>query len=61
MGQSSVDCGKLSGMPSVSFTIGGKTFDLAPEEVRLMNVYDMQNLLFTLHLGILMFGSSHYI
>ncbi|XP_016560147.1 aspartic proteinase isoform X2 [Capsicum annuum] len=32
MGQSSVDCGKLSGMPSVSFTIGGKTFDLAPEE-----------------------------
>uniref|UniRef100_A0A3Q7F5Y3 Aspartic proteinase n=1 Tax=Solanum lycopersicum TaxID=4081 RepID=A0A3Q7F5Y3_SOLLC len=32
MGQSAVDCGKLSGMPSVSFTIGGKKFDLAPEE-----------------------------
>ncbi|CAL0301145.1 unnamed protein product [Lupinus luteus] len=32
MGQSSVDCGKLSSMPNVSFTIGGKTFDLAPEE-----------------------------
>ncbi|KAK4347603.1 hypothetical protein RND71_033942 [Anisodus tanguticus] len=33
MGQSAVDCGKLSGMPSVSFTIGGKTFDLSPEEL----------------------------
>lgn len=32
MGQSAVDCGRLSGMPSVSFTIGGKTFDLSPEE-----------------------------
>ncbi|KAF1890797.1 hypothetical protein Lal_00043094 [Lupinus albus] len=32
MGQSSVDCGKLSSMPNVSFTIGGKTFDLAPQE-----------------------------
>ncbi|XP_059286072.1 aspartic proteinase [Lycium ferocissimum] len=32
MGQSAVDCGKLSGMPCVSFTIGGKTFDLSPEE-----------------------------
>ncbi|CAN4083762.1 unnamed protein product [Withania somnifera] len=27
-----VDCGKLSGMPTVSFTIGGKKFDLSPEE-----------------------------
>uniref|UniRef100_A0A1S3B267 Uncharacterized protein n=1 Tax=Cucumis melo TaxID=3656 RepID=A0A1S3B267_CUCME len=32
MGQSAVDCGKLSSMPSVSFTIGDKVFDLAPEE-----------------------------
>lgn len=32
MGQSAVDCGKLFGMPSVSFTIGGRTFDLSPEE-----------------------------
>ncbi|PIA28385.1 hypothetical protein AQUCO_07000011v1 [Aquilegia coerulea] len=31
-GQSAVDCGSLSTMPQVSFTIGGKQFDLAPEE-----------------------------
>ncbi|KAH9749610.1 Aspartic proteinase A2 [Citrus sinensis] len=33
MGESAVDCGKLSSMPIVSFTIGGKVFDLSPEEV----------------------------
>ncbi|KAL9320816.1 hypothetical protein ACSQ67_012655 [Phaseolus vulgaris] len=32
MGQSSVDCGKLSSMPIVSFTVGGKVFDLSPKE-----------------------------
>ena len=32
MGESAVDCGSLSTMPTVSFTIGGKTFDLAPEQ-----------------------------
>ncbi|XP_010244475.1 PREDICTED: aspartic proteinase A1-like isoform X2 [Nelumbo nucifera] len=32
MGQSSVDCDKLSSMPIVSFTIGGKVFDLTPQE-----------------------------
>ncbi|OMO64833.1 Peptidase A1 [Corchorus olitorius] len=32
MGESGVDCGSLSSMPTVSFTIGGKVFDLAPEE-----------------------------
>ncbi|XP_057962427.1 aspartic proteinase-like [Malania oleifera] len=32
MGESAVDCESLSSMPSVSFTIGGKTFDLSPEE-----------------------------
>jgi len=32
MGESAVDCSSLSSMPSVSFTIGGKTFDLAPEQ-----------------------------
>ncbi|KAL6990754.1 Aspartic endopeptidase [Sarracenia purpurea var. burkii] len=32
MGESAVDCGSLSSMPNVSFTIGGKVFDLAPEE-----------------------------
>ncbi|KNA19643.1 hypothetical protein SOVF_059660 [Spinacia oleracea] len=32
MGESAVDCSRLSTMPSVSFTIAGKTFDLGPEE-----------------------------
>ncbi|XP_057431721.1 aspartic proteinase [Lotus japonicus] len=32
MGASAVDCGKISSMPIVSFTIGGKVFDLAPQE-----------------------------
>ncbi|CAN6445560.1 unnamed protein product [Victoria cruziana] len=32
MGESAVDCGALSSMPSVSFTIGGQTFDLSPEQ-----------------------------
>ncbi|KAL3820732.1 hypothetical protein ACJIZ3_006637 [Penstemon smallii] len=32
MGQSSVDCGAISSMPTVSFTIGGKVFDLSPKE-----------------------------
>ncbi|KAF2304957.1 hypothetical protein GH714_000716 [Hevea brasiliensis] len=32
MGQSAVDCGSLSSMPTVSFTIGGKIFYLTPEE-----------------------------
>lgn len=38
MGESAVDCGGLSSMPNVSFTIGGRQFDLAPEEV-CHNVY----------------------
>jgi len=33
MGESSVDCGNISSLPVVSFTIGGRTFDLHPEEV----------------------------
>lgn len=32
MGESAVDCSSLSSMPPVSFTIGGKVFDLGPEE-----------------------------
>ncbi|OWM75382.1 aspartic proteinase A1-like [Punica granatum] len=32
MGESSVDCNTLSTMPKVSFTIGGKVFDLEPEQ-----------------------------
>ncbi|GAA0164192.1 aspartic protease [Lithospermum erythrorhizon] len=32
MGESAVDCGSISKMPTVSFTIGGKVFDLSPKE-----------------------------
>ncbi|XP_008800699.2 aspartic proteinase oryzasin-1-like isoform X1 [Phoenix dactylifera] len=32
MGESSVDCASLASMPSVSFTIGGKSFELTPEQ-----------------------------
>jgi phytepsin len=32
MGESAVDCNSVSSMPSVSFTIGGKTFNLKAEE-----------------------------
>lgn len=32
MGESAVDCSGLSSMPNVSFTIGGKSFDLTPEQ-----------------------------
>ncbi|CAA0826503.1 Aspartic proteinase A1 [Striga hermonthica] len=32
MGESGVDCGSISSLPTVSFTIGGKIFDLSPEE-----------------------------
>ncbi|XP_077250936.1 aspartic proteinase A1-like [Tasmannia lanceolata] len=32
MGESAVDCSALSSMPSVSFTIGSKTFALTPEQ-----------------------------
>lgn len=33
MGESAVDCGSIASMPTVSFTIGGKTFDLSSKEV----------------------------
>jgi hypothetical protein len=33
MGESAVDCDGLSSMPNVSFTIGGRVFDLSPEQV----------------------------
>lgn len=32
MGESAIDCNSIAGMPSVSFTIGGKKFDLTPEQ-----------------------------
>ncbi|KAJ1405566.1 Saposin-like type B, region 1 [Sesbania bispinosa] len=32
MGESSVDCGNITMLPVISFTIGGRTFDLGPEE-----------------------------
>lgn len=35
LGESVVDCGGLSTLPNVSFTIGGKVFDLSPEQVSL--------------------------
>lgn len=31
--ESLVDCSKVSSMPTISFTIGGKTFPLTPEQV----------------------------
>ncbi|GLT47003.1 hypothetical protein SLA2020_207260 [Shorea laevis] len=33
MGESAIDCNSLSSMPKVSFTIGGKIFDLSLEQV----------------------------
>lgn len=32
-GESAVQCSSLSSLPIISFTIGGKVFDLAPEQV----------------------------
>lgn len=32
MGESAVECGALSSMPNIAFTIGGKTFELTPEQ-----------------------------
>ncbi|KAJ9560923.1 hypothetical protein OSB04_006083 [Centaurea solstitialis] len=32
MGESAVNCSSLSSMPNIAFTIGGKTFDLSPEQ-----------------------------
>lgn len=32
MGESAVDCASISSMPPVSFTIGGKVFELSPKE-----------------------------
>ncbi|KAL0363204.1 UNVERIFIED_CONTAM: Aspartic proteinase [Sesamum calycinum] len=32
MGESAVDCASISSMPTISFTIGGKPFDLSPEQ-----------------------------
>lgn len=35
-GESAVDCSALASMPMISFTIGTKTFELAPEQVILI-------------------------
>ncbi|XP_057525227.1 aspartic proteinase A1-like isoform X2 [Amaranthus tricolor] len=32
MGESAVDCSSISSLPSIAFTIAGRTFDLSPEE-----------------------------
>ena len=37
MGESAVDCESVPSMPTVAFTIGGKEFELAPEEVLYLN------------------------
>lgn len=37
MGESVVECESLSSMPRVSFSIGGRVFDLAPEQVRSLS------------------------
>lgn len=31
-GESTVECSRISSMPTIAFTIGGKTFDLSPEQ-----------------------------
>lgn len=36
MGESAVDCYSLSSLPRVSFTLGGKVFDLSPEQVTVI-------------------------
>ncbi|KAJ0795739.1 putative phytepsin [Helianthus annuus] len=33
MGESTADCHSLSNMPNIAFTIGGKTFELTPEQL----------------------------
>lgn len=33
MGESAVDCGALASMPSIGFTIGGRVFELEPDQV----------------------------
>lgn len=43
MGESAVECESLSSMPSVSFTIGGKVFELSPKEVCIYIRFDGQN------------------
>lgn len=37
MGESAVDCSSISSLPSIAFTIAGRTFDLSPEEVIYLN------------------------
>ncbi|KAF5760506.1 putative phytepsin [Helianthus annuus] len=32
LGQSSVDCAKITSLPTISFTIGGKEFELSPDQ-----------------------------
>lgn len=34
MGESVIDCDSLSTLPNIAFTIGGKVFELKPEQVR---------------------------
>ncbi|KAF7805785.1 aspartic proteinase A1 [Senna tora] len=46
-GESAVECGSLSSMPNISFTIGGTVFDLSPEQnlLILCNIFMNQYIL----------------
>lgn len=57
MGESAVDCGSLSSLPNVSLTIGGRVFDLSPEQVW----YDYLNILkwFWILVVALILGASY--
>lgn len=70
MGESVIDCDSLSTLPSVSFTIGGKVFDLKPEQVRYVRscsvsstsgLFPGKNIFFNFHLGISFRSASNLV
>lgn len=48
LGQSVVDCGSIASMPIISFTIGGKTFDLSSKEVHIFLLHTFKYLALTI-------------
>lgn len=40
-GESTVDCARLPFMPTISFTIGGKEFELSPNEVLFYVIFEL--------------------
>lgn len=38
LGQSAVDCSRIPSMPTVSFTIGNRVFNLSPEQVIYLSI-----------------------